>query len=188
LAAGALKVIAVAVALSLDVFAVSLGAGVRGVPPRVKLRMGLAFACAEIAMNVIGALLGVLAGRVVGGAAAYLGFAVLAGLGAYMLRESAQRRGEAERFDLSGGWGLVLAAFSLSFDSLGVGFSILYLGVPVAMTLAVVGGVSVGATALGLALGERIGRYAGRGAAVLGGMLLMLTGIAFIVLKALGLQ
>ena len=37
------------------------------------------------------------------------------------------RETEAGGFDLSRGWGLFLGALSISVDSLGIGFSILYL-------------------------------------------------------------
>ncbi len=183
-----LKVFFVAVALALDVFAVSIGVGVRGVPAGLKIRIGLAFASAEVAMNVIGALLGLAAGRLIGDVAAYVGFIALIGLGAYMMIESRNISRESGRLDLSKGWGLFVAALSISMDSLGIGFSIMYIGVPMPVSLVVIAAASVAATAAGLALGERIGALADRYAAFGGGLLLALTGVAFIALKALNLQ
>jgi putative Mn2+ efflux pump MntP len=66
---------------------------------------------------------------------------------------------------------------------LGIGFSILYIGVPLPISLAVIAICSVCSTALGLALGERMGSFAERYAAFLGGLLLTLTGLGFIALK-----
>lgn len=182
-----LKVFAVAVALALDVFAVSVGVGVRGVPRGTKIRIGIAFACAEIVMNLVGAGLGLAAGKLIGGVAGYIGFAALIGLGIYMMRESRSGLSEGATLDLSRGAGLLLAALSISLDSLGIGFSILYIGVPLVESLAVIGIVSVCATTLGLALGQRIGGRAEGNAAFLGGVLLLLTGIVFAVLKALNI-
>lgn len=54
---------------------------------------------------------------------------------------------------------------------------------PPGISLAVIGVVSVCSTAAGLALGERLGNYAERYAALLGGVLLALTGLVFIALK-----
>lgn len=179
--ASVVKVFAVALSLSLDVFAVSVGVGIRGVPPGVKWRIGVAFACAEVAMNLIGAGLGLLAGRFMGAAAGYIGFVALVGLGAYMVGES--RKAPAPALDLSKGWGLALASLSISLDSLGIGFSILYIGVSPAIALATVALVSVCATIAGLTIGERLGAYAERSATLLGGVVLMLTGIVFIALK-----
>lgn len=182
-----LKVLAVAVALALDVFAVSVGVGVRGVSRGTKVRIGIAFACAEIVMNVVGAGLGLAAGKMIGGVAGYIGFAALIGLGIYMMRESRSGLSAGAGLDLSRGFGLVLAALSISLDSLGIGFSILYIGVPLVMSLVVIGIVSVCATTLGLALGQRIGARAEGNAAFLGGVLLLLTGVVFAILKALNI-
>jgi putative Mn2+ efflux pump MntP len=55
---GFLKIFIVALALALDVFAVGVGVGVRGVSRHHKVRIGIAFACAEVSMNIIGAGLG----------------------------------------------------------------------------------------------------------------------------------
>jgi putative Mn2+ efflux pump MntP len=182
-----LKVFAIALSLALDVFAVSIGVGVRGGSTQLKVRIGLAFASAEVVMTIIGALLGQALGHLLGDIAGYFGFTALVGLGIYMMIESRNISGEAAKFDLSKGWGLLLAALSISLDSLGIGFSILYVGVPMPVSLIVIAIVSVISTGLGLAIGGRLGKFADRWAALLGGLLLTLTGGAFIVLKALHL-
>lgn len=182
-----LKIFIVALALALDVFAVSVGVGVRGVPRAVKIRIGIAFACAEIVMNLIGAGLGLAVGKAVGGVAGYIGFSALMMLGAYMMWESRSDTSETAKLDLSRGWGLMLAALSISLDSLGIGFSILYIGVPLAISLGVIGAVSIISTTLGLSLGRRIGAAAEANAGFIGGVLLVLTGFAFTILKALNL-
>jgi putative Mn2+ efflux pump MntP len=181
------KVVAVALSLALDVFAVSIGVGVRGIATPMKVRIGAAFAAAEVSMTLIGALLGQAVGRLMGDVAGYIGFAALIGLGIYMMIESRRASAAGQKFDLSSGWGLLLASLSISVDSLGIGFSILYIGVPMPVSLVVIAIVSVCATTLGLALGARLGTFAERYAAFLGGLLLLLTGVAFAALKALHL-
>lgn len=187
MSAALLKVLVVAGALALDVFAVSVGVGVRGVPGPLKVRIGIAFACAEVGMNILGAGLGLMAGRLIGDYAGYIGFAALFGLGIYMMRESRSDLGAATRLDLSKGRGLLLASIAISLDSLGIGFSILYIGVPMPVSLIVIACTSVASTMFGLSLGRLLGRYAERNAAFLGGLLLALTGIGFAALKALHL-
>jgi manganese efflux pump family protein len=181
------KVFVIALSLALDVFAVSIGVGVRGISTQLKVRIGLAFAAAEVSMTIIGALLGQAMGHFLGDVAGYFGFTALVGLGIFMMIESRRISGETEKFDLSKGWGLFLASLSISLDSLGIGFSILYVGVPMPVSLIVIAIISVIATGCGLAIGGRLGNYADRWAALLGGLLLTLTGVAFIVLKALHL-
>ncbi len=181
----AIKLVAIALSLALDVFAVSIGVGVRGVSRAMKIRIGVSFACAEIIMNCIGALLGIAAGKLIGDVAGYLGFAALVLVGLYMIYEAKRDLGDRPKMDLSRGWGLVVASLSISLDSLGIGFSILYIGVPVVVSLIVIGIVSVIATTLGLTLGGRLGTRVEDEAEWIGGALLVLTGTVFIVLKAL---
>jgi putative Mn2+ efflux pump MntP len=179
----AIKILVVALSLALDVFAVSVGVGIRGVPRAVKVRIGIAFASAEILMNLIGAGLGAVVGKYMGQTAGYIGFAALVLLGIYMIYESLREAESKTPIDMSKGWGLFVAALSISLDSLGIGFSILYIGVPPVISLAVIGVVSIAATVLGLTLGRALGRRAEKGAELWAGIVLLLTGIAFILLK-----
>ncbi|MDQ2679430.1 MAG: manganese efflux pump MntP family protein [Candidatus Eremiobacteraeota bacterium] len=178
-----IKIFAVALSLALDVFAVSVGVGMRGVSAKTKLRIGLSFATAEITMVVLGALLGLAIGKLIGDIAGYVGFVALIGLGSYMIIESLRDLEDKAPLDMSTGWGLLIASLAISLDSLGIGFSILYIGVPLVASLVIIGVVSVCSTALGLTLGKRLGKRAEEGAELWAGIVLVLTGIAFILLK-----
>jgi putative Mn2+ efflux pump MntP len=178
-----LEIGVIALSLALDVFAVSVatGAVAEGTGPRTILRMGLVFAAAEIGMNLIGAAIGRAAGEVLGGVAAYVGYGALVAVGFSMVRHArALPRPERRLRDRSNRI-LVLTALALSIDSLGVGFSLLYLGVPIALTLAAVGAASLAATAAGLTLGGALGRHVGEHAELAGGLLLATTGVVFAV-------
>jgi len=185
--AAALKIAVVALSLALDVFAVSIGAGVRGVPRTVKFRIGAAFASAEVIMTVIGAALGLAIGKLLGDVTGYIGFAALFGVGCYMIYESRREAALKNPVDMSRGWGLFIAALSISLDSLGIGFSILYIGVPFLISLIVIGGVSIAATIVGLTIGHLLGRHVEEQAELSAGIILALTGIVFAVLKAFNL-
>lgn len=178
-----LKVFVVALSLGLDVFAVGIGVGMRGVSTGVKVRIGLAFAAAEVIMNLLGLLLGKIVGTLLGDLAGYIGFAALFGVGVYMVLE-AIREAEGETIDFSRGWGLFIGALSISLDSLGIGFSILYIGVPLVVTLIVIFVVSIGATTLGLTLGRILGRKVEERAELFAGIVLILTGGGFAAAKA----
>jgi putative Mn2+ efflux pump MntP len=177
-----LRVALVAVSLALDVFAVSVGVGIRGVTRPAMARIGAAFATAEVSMNLIGAGLGALLGHAIGAVAAYIGFAALVGVGAYMIVETVRQEDE-RGFDLSQGWGLLAASLSISLDSLGIGFSIVYIGVPLPITLAAIAAAAIASTLLGLAFGKRLGAAVGERAALVAGIVLIATGAAFALLK-----
>ena len=176
------KVVFVAASLGLDVFAVSVGVGMRGMTTAQKVRIGLAFTTAEVSMTVIGVGIGNVAGRLIGDVAGYLGFAALVAVGSYMVIETL-RESEAGGFDLSQGWGLLLGALSISLDSLGIGFSINYIGVPLAVSLICIGVVAASSTTLGLTIGRALGSKAESGAALWGGIILIVTGLAFAIMK-----
>jgi len=179
-----LKIFVVAVSLGLDVFAVAVGVGMRDVPWQLKARIGAAFATAEVVMNLIGAGLGKLAGSLIGDAAGYLGFAALVGIGIYMLVEAQREAHEKAPLDFTRGWGLFVASLSISLDSLGIGFSILYIGVPLVLALGVIFAVSICATVLGLTTGRALGRRVEERAEFFSGIILILTGVAFAAAKA----
>jgi putative Mn2+ efflux pump MntP len=179
-----LRIFVVAFSLGLDVFAVGIGVGMRGVSLGLKVRIGIAFATAEVVMNLLGVGLGALAGKLLGDVAGYLGFAALIGVGAYMTYEALRESEEREPIDFSRGWGLFIAALSISLDSLGIGFSILYIGVPLALSLAVIFTVSILCTIAGLSLGRALGRRVEESAELWAGIILMLTGIGFALAKA----
>ena len=177
-----LRIAIVAISLALDVFAVSVGVGVTGVSFRSRLRIGASFAVSEVAMTAVGVGLGAAAGRLVGDVAAYFGYAALVVIGSYIIVEST-RGTLLPRFDLSRGWGLVLASLSISMDSLGIGFSIVYLGVPLYWTLGAIALASGLSTTLGLTFGGALGLSAGRRAGTFAGGVLALTGLTFALLK-----
>jgi putative Mn2+ efflux pump MntP len=102
-----------------------------------------------------------------------------------MIVESMRESTAHKSLDMSRGWGLLIASLSISLDSLGIGFSILYIGVPLPVSLIVIGIVSVGATAMGLTLGRALGRRVEEKAELFAGIVLALTGIAFTLLTAL---
>ena len=159
-----IKIAIVALSLALDVFAVCIGVGMRGTDRMTKIRIGVAFATAEISMNVIGALLGATVGRLLGDIAGYLGFTALVGVGLYMIYETLGEGPESGKMDLSRGWGL-------------------FIGVPIYTSLIFIAVASVAATTAGLTLGKRLGARAEAGSARWAGIVLVLTGLAFAATK-----
>jgi putative Mn2+ efflux pump MntP len=90
------KVLGVALAVGLDVLAVSVGVGVMQLTLSERLRLGFAFAGSEIAMQVVGYELGAGAGKVFGEVATYVGLVLLATVGCLMIRNSLRRRSNPE--------------------------------------------------------------------------------------------
>jgi manganese efflux pump family protein len=171
------KVFAVALAVGLDVFAISLGVGVAQLAYDARLRVGLAFAGSEIGMQVIGYGLGTGASRMLGEIAAYVGFALLALIGLLMIRESF-RHSSGASFDATRGAGLFMASLSISLDSLGVGIALPALAIPLLPLLVTVSITTTIFTLIGLAFGARFGeRYEHNAERAAGAILVLLAGL-----------
>jgi putative Mn2+ efflux pump MntP len=172
------KVLAVAVAVGLDVLAVSVGVGVSRLPFDASLRLGAAFAGAEIAMQVIGYALGTGAGRILGDVAGYTGFALLAIIGFVMIRKSFRHVSEAP-FDATRGMGLLMTSLSISLDSLGVGIALPAAGIPLLPLLILVSITTTTFTFVGLEFGARLGERYERGAERAAGTTLVMLATLF---------
>lgn len=169
----------------MDVFALSIAVGIKGLSWPSRLRLGATFAFAEIFMQVLGYVLGTFFGRVIGDVAAWIGLVVLAGIGVWILYESLQKGGDHD-FDVEKPAGLLLASLSISLDSLGVGFALPSLHLPIIGLFTTVACTTVAFTLAGLAFGKKLGElyevYAERGA----GAVLILLAIAFAIEKIHG--
>jgi putative Mn2+ efflux pump MntP len=180
-----LRIGAVAIAIGLDVFALSIAVGIRGLSWPSRLRLGATFAFAEIFMQVLGYVLGTVFGRIVGDVATWIGLVVLAGIGVWILYEGFKQDG-AHEFDVQTPLGLLLASLSISLDSLGVGFALPSLHLSLVPLFVTVACTTVAFTLSGLAFGSKLGElyeeWAERGA----GIVLILLAIAFALEKIRG--
>ncbi len=178
LLATAAKLLVLAVSLGLDAFSVAVGIGIKGADVRTRWKVGLSFGAFQVLMPALGLGIGRVLGARLGDAAAYLGFVVLVVLGAYLA--ASPRREDTVGPDLTRGAGLLLASLSVSLDALAVGFTLGILGLPLALSLAVIGGTAFALTALGLEFGRRLGTRVERGAERWAGVVLALTGLFFL--------
>jgi manganese efflux pump family protein len=88
----------------------------RGLPPGQRLRVSLLISSFEMAMPVVGLLVGHALGQLVGGAADYVAIGVLAFLGLWMVLHDEEDEGEKVA-QLAGGQVLVLLALDLTASS-----------------------------------------------------------------------
>ena len=172
------KVVVVAIAVGLDVLAVSVGVGVARLEWDASVRVGAAFAGSEIIMQVVGYGLGTGAGKMIGEVASYAGFALLAVVGAFMIRSSTGGDSEAE-FDATRGAGLLLTSLSISLDSLGVGFALPGVSIPIVPLLITVSISTVIFTFVGLEFGARLGERYEKGAERAAGIILIVLAVLF---------
>ena len=168
-----LKLILFVVPLGLDTFAVSASLGMRGLPKRQRLRVSILMSGFEMAMPVIGLVLGRTLGQVIGSAAAYVAIIVLATVGGWMLID---REGDDKKVvQLSRGRGLALLALgiSISLDELAMGFTIGLLHLSIWTAIVLIGAQAFLFAQLGLRLGARLNKTLQERAEQLAGIALL---------------
>jgi manganese efflux pump family protein len=168
--------------LGLDTFAVSAALGLRGLPRRERLRVTLLFSSFEMAMPVVGLLLGQGLGRVVGGAASYVAVAVLFAVGGWILLQGEDGE-HASVGRLSSGHGLALLGLglSISLDELAMGFTIGLLHLALWRAVILIGLQAFLVAQLGLQLGARLSERVREGAERLAAFALIGLGVLFLV-------
>jgi len=178
------KVILFVLPLGLDTFAVSAALGTRQPSRGERLRISLVMTGFEVAMPVLGLVLGRALGTVIGSAADYLAIAVLVAVGIWML--VADDDDESKAAALFGGSGPALLALglSISLDELAIGFSAGLIGVPIWAAIVLIGVQAFAAAQLGLRLGGRMSGHARETAERLAGAALIALAVLLAIEKA----
>lgn len=176
--------LAIAVALAMDAFAVSLATGIclRQARAVQTLRMATAFGFFQAAMPVAGWALGLTVRSFVEAYAGGAAFALLALVGGKMIWEGFESKdaGEScEPVDPTRGGKLILLAVATSIDALAIGLSFSVLGVSIWFPALVIGVVCFLITACGVRIGCLAGHVSAlsRYAELLGGVTLIGIGL-----------
>ncbi|MBZ5494972.1 MAG: manganese efflux pump MntP family protein [Acidobacteriia bacterium] len=183
------SLLAVAIALAMDAFAVAIVAGLSLQPltGRHVFRLAFHFGLFQALMPTLGWAAGSAVHRYTASFDHWAAFGLLAIVGCRMIM-GALRGGEEKRAasDPTSGWDLVLLSIATSIDALAVGLSLAMIGSPIVVPALVIGAVAAGLTTVGMVLGRRIGALWGKRVEVLGGFVLIAIGIRIVVNHILG--
>lgn len=172
-----LPLVAIAIGLSMDVFAVSICVSItmKELNRVQTIRMSLCFAFFHMMMLVIGYFLGVGLLEVIHNVDHWIAFALLAFVGGKMIVDSLKGEGvDVKGTDPTKGKRLLLLSVATSIDALalGIGFAALHMNIflPAVVITIVVFAFGL----LGTRIGPKIGKKAGKYAEVMGGVVLIL--------------
>jgi putative Mn2+ efflux pump MntP len=174
-------ILATALALAMDAFAVTVGISLR--PERIAknqvLRLSIFFGFFQFIMPVLGWAAGLKLMGLIRDVDHWVAFGLLFLVGSKMILESfkAEDRVEKKRADPTKGFTLILLSIATSIDALAVGLGFSALEIPILYPACVIGIVAFFLTAFAAGIGPYIGRKLGRKAGVAGGVILIIIGV-----------
>jgi len=168
----------IALAIGMDALSLGIGVGMSGVRRRDMLRLSGLVGLFQMLCRALGLAVGGWLSQRMGSMAILLGGLLLFLWGAQMFISAT--RGETLSLPTRPGasfsmW--VLLAFSVSVDSLSVGFSMGLFSVNLLWALAAFGLCGFGMSLTGLVVGRHVGQYLGMAGAMVGGLILMMFGV-----------
>ncbi len=177
---GWLSLLALAVALAMDAFAVAIVTGLTLKPMtrRHVFRLSFHFGLFQALMPLIGWTAGSAVQQYISDYDHWLAFGLLAFVGGRMIASAVHPEAEERRAssDPTSGWDLVLLSVATSIDALAVGLSLALIGSPILIPALVIGVVASAFTLTGMALGRQIGILWGRRVEIAGGFILLAIG------------
>ena len=173
-------VLALAVGLAMDAFAVAVATGVtlKTVTGRQAFRLAFHFGLFQALMPVLGWAAGMTVARRLESVDHWVAFLLLAGVGGKMLWEAYRGGDDGSRPDPTRGLSLVMLSVATSLDALAVGLSLSLLNVSVWGSALVIGLVCAAFTVAGLKLGRLAASAVRleRAAEAVGGLVLLAIG------------
>jgi putative Mn2+ efflux pump MntP len=171
-----------AVALAMDVFAVSVAAGIalKCVDIRQTFRMSWHFGLFQAVMPIIGWSIGLTVRSFFQRYDHWAAFALLAFVGLHMIREAFKEDNETcAQKDPTRGMVLIILSVATSIDALTVGFSFSLLNVSIWIPAVIIEIVSILFSIVGLKVGEELGELSSvsKYAEIAGGIVIILIGL-----------
>jgi putative Mn2+ efflux pump MntP len=177
-----LNIMAIAVALAMDAFAVSIATGItlKKVSARQTFRLAWHFGLFQAMMPAIGWFSGIHLLSYIENYDHWIAFILLLLVGGKMLIEAFQdEEDEGNLKDPTRSISLVVLSVATSIDALAIGFTLSVLHVPIAYPAVIIGIIAASFTAIGMHMGARLGSMTriSRYAEILGGLVLIAIGI-----------
>jgi manganese efflux pump family protein len=179
-----ISLIFIALSLSADCFAVTLGGcvSIKKLEYIKVFRTALTFGVAQAIMPVIGWLVGRTVIDLISGFDHWIAFGLLVAVGGRMIWEAFHEKGDDGKcLDITRGMLLFTLAFATSIDALAVGLSFAFLKVNIISASLIIGIVTFSITNLGFYLGYKAGNLLGQRAKIAGGIILFAIGIRILV-------
>jgi len=177
-----LAVIAIAVGLAMDTFAVSIvtGAAYKQLHIRHTLRMAGFFGGFQAFMPVVGYLAGLTVRQYVSNFDHWIAFGILAAVGLKMIYESFKIKEERKTPNPANLAVVLVLAVATSIDALAVGITLSLITNAIALAVIVIGVVTFGLSFAGVYIGKKFGHFFESGIEAIGGLVLIALGLKIV--------
>jgi manganese efflux pump family protein len=183
-----ITIVAVALGLSFDTFAVSLSYGViqNKILFRPAVRIAIVMAFFQSGLLVTGYFLGSLISDIMKAADHWVALILLSVLGIRMLIEGLKKKEKDERRDYSSPMTLISMAIGTSIDAFAVGISFALLNIRIWYSAVIIGTVTFLASMIAIRIGKSAGERLGNKVEIIGGLILIAIGIKIFLEHTLG--
>jgi manganese efflux pump family protein len=179
----------IATGLAMDAFAVSLGIGTtrRAEDFRSRFRLAFHFGLFQALMTLLGWLAGSTIANLIAAFDHWIAMALLGYVGVNMLRSGLSKEEDIRLTpNPSKGRTLIMLCIATSLDAMAVGLGMALVHTPIVFPSAVIGIVTLGLSAFGLGVGERLGARFGKRMEILGGLILITIGVRIVLMHLVG--
>lgn len=172
-------ILSISIALALDAFAVSFGAGsyFKKTDVHQKFRLSFHFGLFQGLMPVVGWFLGYEVLHLIKHVDHWVAFAILFAIGGKMIYDAFTGKSEKITKDITKGASLVTLSIATSIDALAVGFSIGIINEPIIFPAISIAVITAALSLLGIYLGERLSSVFGSKIEIFGGLVLIFIGL-----------
>lgn len=183
-----ITILLISIGLAMDCFAVSLGIGCTPIQKdaRTIFRITFHFGFFQGLMTFLGWLAGSSIASLIERFDHWIAFALLAWVGARMIRESFTNDEKEDPCDPSRGKTLVMLSLATSIDALAIGLSLALVNGSIVLDSLLIGATSLLFSLAGLAIGKRLGCKFGKRMELVGGLVLVGIGIRVLLSHLLG--
>jgi putative Mn2+ efflux pump MntP len=181
-------IVVLSLGMSTDAFAAAVGRGASHRPRFIDaVKAALVFGVIEGITPLIGWSLGLIAAGFVQQVDHWIAFGLLGGVGGKMIWEGLKGAGDEADAEprRSGPWVLIATAVGTSIDAAAVGVGLAFIGANIWVIAAAIGCTTFVCTTIGMMIGSAVGARFGKWAELIGGVALILLGLA-ILLEHLG--
>jgi len=178
-----ITIIAIAVGLAMDAFAVSITSGITIKRLKINhaLRIAAFFGSFQAFMPVIGWLAGLGLISFISGIDHWIAFGLLVFIGCKMIYESIKIESREDKSNPLNFYVLLMLSVATSIDALAVGLSFAFLKISIATPIIIIGAVTFLLSFLGVFAGNKFGHFFENKIEIVGGIVLIGIGLKILV-------